>query len=234
MSAAPLHLAGELLLLDPEGAVFWPDRRVLALADLHLEKGSAAAAGGRLLPPWDSRATIGRLAALLRRYRPGRVVALGDSFHDAGGPARLGTAERARLAAMAAAVPFLWLHGNHDPEPPAGMPGESAAEWRAGPLVFRHQAGAVGRGEGELCGHLHPRAAVMTRGARIARPCFIADARRLLLPAFGTYAGGLDVAAPAVRALFPRGGRMFLLGRERLYGFPVPAGPPSRAAMPSA
>jgi hypothetical protein len=218
MTPAPFHLAGERLMLDPDGAVCWPAQKLLAVADLHLEKGSAAAARGHLLPPWDTRATLDRLAALLRRWRPETVVALGDSFHDAGGSGRLGPSDHARLAAMAAAHRFVWVLGNHDPAPPERLDGETVGEYRLGKLRFVHQA-ARGAASGELCGHHHPKAQVQTRAAMVSRPCFVADANRLMLPALGAYTGGLDVRDPAIAALFPRGGRVFLLGRDRLYSF---------------
>ena len=218
MTPAPLHFAGERLMLDPGGALVWPARRLLAIADLHLEKGSAAAARGALLPPWDTRATLDRVAALLRRWQPEIVVALGDSFHDARGSARLDPHDLTRLQRMAAAHRFVWVLGNHDPTPPDSIAGTAVAEWRDGPLRFVHQA-VPGAASGEICGHHHPKAQVQTRGAAVSRPCFIADARRLMLPALGTYTGGLDVRDPAIAALFPRGGRVFLLGRERLFSF---------------
>ena len=222
MTPAPLHFAGERLLLDPAGAIFWPAQGLLAVADLHLEKGSSAASRGALLPPWDTRATLDRLAALLRRWQPAQVVALGDSFHDDGGSLRLAPGDLARLGAMAAAHRVVWICGNHDPAPPHGIAGETAAELRLGRLVFRHAA-RPGPAGGELCGHHHPKARVAARGGGISRPCFIADGRRLMLPAFGAYAGGLDVTDPAIGALFPRGGRVFLLGRDRLFSFPYAA-----------
>lgn len=218
MTLAPLHLAGERLMLDPDGALVWPAQRLLAVADLHLEKGSAAAAHGALLPPWDTRATLDRLAALVRRHAPRTVVALGDSFHDPRGASRLLAADAARLAAMTAATAFVWVLGNHDPAPAEGLGGVSAAEWRTGPLVFRHEA--VAGAAGEISGHFHPKAQVPVRGAVVSRACFVADARRVLLPALGAYTGGLDVRDLAIARLFPRGGRVFLLGRERLFSFP--------------
>lgn len=216
MTAAPIHLAGERLMLDPEGALWWPDRRLLAVADLHLEKGSSLAARGALLPPYDSRATLDRLVPLVRRYRPARIIALGDSFHDRYGAVRLGAAEAERLRALAAAVPIVWVLGNHDPAPPAALPGEAAAEWREGTIAFRHEGGGA---TPEICGHHHPKALVPTRGKAVSRPCFVADARRVMLPAFGAYAGGLDVRDRAIASLFPRGCRVFLRGRGRLYSF---------------
>jgi hypothetical protein len=228
MNLAPVHLAGERLLLDPHGALFWPARALLAVADLHLEKGSAAAARGSLLPPWDTGVTLDRLALLLRRYTPRTVLALGDSFHDDGGSQRLQPHEKARLAAMTGAAEFVWVRGNHDPTSPEGIGGISAAEWRDGPLSFRHQASG-GPVVAEICGHHHPKAQVPARGTVVSRPCFVFDGRRLMLPALGAYSGGLDVRDPAIAALFPRGGRVFLLGRERLFSFPL-AGAVARRA----
>ena len=214
--AAPIHLAGHRLMLDPAGALWWPERRLLAVADLHLEKGSACAARGHLVPPWDTRATLDRLAVLLRRYSPQTVIALGDSFHDTGGVCRLMAADAARLHGMASAHAFIWLLGNHDPLPPEGMPGETAEWWEADGIVFRHQAGGHGP---EICGHHHPKASVTTRAQTITRPCFVAGPQRLMLPAFGAFTGGLDVRHPAIARLFPRSARAFLLGRERLFAF---------------
>jgi DNA ligase-associated metallophosphoesterase len=225
-AAAPIHVAGERLMLDPAGVLHWPARRTLVVADLHLEKGSAFAAAGRLLPPYDTRETLARLALLLRRWRPARVIALGDSFHDRGGAARLPPAEAEALVRMLAGAEMLWVLGNHDPEPPVGLPGIAAEEFRDGPLVFRHQArpaasrfaSAPGA---EISGHFHPKATMQTRAGGITRPCFVADARRVLLPAFGAYTGGLDTRDPAIAGLFPRGARAFLLGRERLFSMPT-------------
>lgn len=227
MSAATVHIAGELLQLDPAGALHWPAQRLLAVSDLHFEKGSAAARQGSLVPPWDTRATLDILATMLRRYRPRCVVALGDTFHDMGGAARLLPADAARLRAMAEAVEFVWVLGNHDPLP-QGFRGASAAEHRIGPLVFRHQA-RPGRVMGELSGHFHPKASVKIRGTIVTRPCFLADTRRVILPAIGAYTGGLDAQDPAVRGFFPTGGRAFLLGQERVFSFALGGRPPMPA-----
>ena len=217
MTAAPIHLAGERLMLDPAGALFWPATGLLAVSDLHLEKGSSYARRGQLLPPWDTHATLDRLTLLLRRYQPHLVVALGDSFHDDDGATRLPSSELARLKAMTQAHRFIWVQGNHDPSPPRGVGGEWVEAFVTTALVFRHQA--IASGDAEICGHHHPKASVPARGGSVSRPCFVADAHRLMMPAFGTYTGGLDVRDPAIARLFPRGGRVFLLGKERLFSF---------------
>lgn len=217
---ATLPLAGEHLLLDPAGALFWPAESTLVVADLHLEKGTAAARRGSLVPPWDTRITLDRLAALLDRWQPSRVVLLGDSFHDRHAAARLPPEEAARLLHMAARCEFVWVSGNHDPLPPDGLRGASVAEWRHGPLAFRHQArGTPCDAAAEVCGHHHPKARVRTRAGWISRACFVTSPSRLMLPALGAYTGGLDVAHPEIAALFPDGGQVFLLGRERLFSF---------------
>jgi DNA ligase-associated metallophosphoesterase len=216
--AAPIHLAGERLMLDPAGALFWPARKTLIVSDLHLEKGSAAAARGSLLPPWDTRVTLDRLALLLRHWRPERVVALGDSFHDRAGAGRLLPNDLARIRQMTELSRFVWVLGNHDPAPPEGLGGEAVAEWREGTLLFRHE-GVAGAAAGEVCGHHHPKAHIPARGGVVTRPCFVFDGHRLMLPALGAYTGGLDVRDHAIRRLFPRGGRVFLLGQERLFSF---------------
>ncbi len=220
MNPAPLHLAGERLMLDPAGVLYWPAARLLAVADLHLEKGSACARRGALLPPWDSRVTLDRLLLVIAHWRPDIVVALGDSFHDRHAAERLPAADAQRLRRIGTETRLVWVLGNHDPEPPAGFPGEHAREFGLGPLRFRHQAlEGPQAGDAELCGHHHPKARIATRGGMISRPCFVADSRRLMLPAFGAYAGGLDVGHAAIGRLFPRGGRAFLLGSQRLFSF---------------
>jgi uncharacterized protein len=217
VTPAPIHIADERLLLDPAGVLVWPDAGLLAVADLHFEKGTACAERGRLVPPWDTAATLDRLGHALRRWKPHIVIALGDSFHDRRGPARLQARDASRLRAMTESTQFVWVCGNHDPCAPEGVAGESVAEYNAGPFTFRHVAKSGARAE--ISGHYHPKASVPTRATSVERPCFIADAERVILPAFGAYTGGLDVRNQAYRPLFPRGGRVFLLGRERLFSF---------------
>ncbi len=221
MTLTPITLNGEALQLTPEGALFRPACRTLVVADLHFEKGSAMAArSARLAPPYDTTATLERIVRVMRRMQPKRVIALGDSFHDVAGPDRLAPAERRRIRALTQAVDWVWIEGNHDPEPPADLGGTSAAEMRLGGLTLRH-APAAGAAVGEIAGHLHPKAAVMTTARRVTGFCFVTDGRRMVMPAFGAYTGGLDVQAQAIRGLFRKGFRVFMLGRDRLYAFPM-------------
>jgi DNA ligase-associated metallophosphoesterase len=216
MTAAPIHLGSERIMLDPAGVAMVASTRAMVVADLHFEKGSHFAAGGRFVPPYDTRDTLARLGPLIRRYGPRRLILLGDSFHDARGATRLQPADLAALLEMLAGIEVVWVLGNHDPVAPAGLPGLAAEEWREGGLVLRHQGGGTGA---EVSGHFHPKASLPTRMGLVTRACFLADGRRLLMPAFGSYCGGLAVTDPAIAALFPRGGRAFLLGKERLHSY---------------
>jgi DNA ligase-associated metallophosphoesterase len=214
---AELAVAGVSLLADPAGALYWPDEGLLAVADLHLEKGSAFAARGVLLPPYDTAATLARLARLIARYAPRVVVALGDSFHDGGGPARIADADRVALSALQRGRDWLWIAGNHDPEPAANIGGRFADVLALGALTFRHEPSSNAP-DGEIAGHLHPLARVAKRGRAVSRRCFACDGRRLVMPAFGAYAGGLNVRDRAFAYVF--GSFAFtahMLGERRLY-----------------
>ncbi len=131
---------------------------------------------------------------------------------------------------MTEAHRFIWVLGNHDPAPSAGVGGEWVESHAAGPVVFRHQATAAAA-PGEIVGHHHPKAQVQARAGSVSRPCFVADGQRLMMPAFGAYTGGLDVRDPAIKRLFPRGGRVFLLGKERLFSFEFGRGSAPRAGL---
>jgi DNA ligase-associated metallophosphoesterase len=214
---------GLSLQLDLDGALYWAEERLLVAADLHLEKGTSyAGSAGRLLPPYDSAQTVGRLERLVEHYRPQRVIALGDSFHDRRGAARLdnGVAERIRM--LGDQVDWIWIHGNHDPKPPKQLGGRGAVEIAIGPLVFRHDAHEEREAEGgEVIGHYHPVASVSTRGRSFRRRCFAIGRHRLLLPAFGAYAGGLNVRERAIQRLLDAKAQVALLGRDRLHLFPI-------------
>ena len=215
---ATMMLNSAELVLDPSGALWWPQRKTLVVADLHLEKGSGLAAVGRLLPPYDTRATIDRLAVVLRRYWPARVIALGDSFHDGRASGRMDAADLDRLARLVSEHDWVWLRGNHDPEPPAGLGGVADCELPLEPLIFRHEPAEDSR-DGEVCGHFHPKAAVRVRGRRISGRCFVTDGARLILPAFGAYTGGLDALDSAIADLFRGPVRVYLIGRAAIYLF---------------
>ena len=213
-------IAGVDLLADFCGALFHEADRVLLVADLHLEKGSSFARRGLMLPPYDTAATLAKLAAVVMRTRPRLVVALGDSFHDRAGAARMGEADRASLAALQAGRDWLWLAGNHDPAPPAGLAGDTAEDWRLGPLTLRHEP-APGASPGEIAGHLHPVAIVAGAGSAVRRRCFVSDGTRCIMPAFGAYAGGLNFRHPAFAGLLTDGRRIaHALGRDRVYAIP--------------
>jgi hypothetical protein len=206
---------------DCAGAIYWPDETVLVVADLHFEKGSAFAKRGVLLPPYDTAMTLARLAILIERYAPRLVIALGDSFHDGAGPSRMAEISRIALKALQRGRDWVWISGNHDPDPAEGIGGRFAEMLALGVLTFRHEPSPRPR-DGEIAGHLHPLARITRRGRAVSRRCFAGDGQRLVMPAFGAYAGGLNVRDRAFAEVF--GGNAFtahMLGNGRLFAIAV-------------
>ncbi len=212
---------GIAAVCDPLGGLYLPDARTLVVSDLHLEKGAAFARRGMMLPPYDTIATLKILAAVITRYDPAFVISLGDNFHDRKGSEHLPENLRALIADMARGREWIWINGNHDPDGTVDLPGGSMDELAHGGLVFRHEprAGLVTPGvRGEIAGHLHPAATVRRREKSVRRPCFATDGQRLVMPAFGVLAGGLDLGHRAMHGLFDRDRLVaHLLGRERIY-----------------
>lgn len=214
---AQIMVAGAAMVGCCDGVLYWPERALLVVSDLHLEKGSSYARRGIMLPPFDTAATLARLGRAVARYAPRCVIALGDSFHDDGGPARLGDADREALLAMQRRRDWIWITGNHDPSPADGIGGEFREFVSDGALTFRHiPTGAVG----EIAGHLHPVARVRQRGRVVSRRCFAGNADRLVMPAFGAFTGGLNIRDAAFADVFSTlAFTAHLLGDTRLYAF---------------
>jgi DNA ligase-associated metallophosphoesterase len=204
-------LDGADVLLRPSGVLWLRRARAMVAADLHLEKGSAYASRGQMLPPYDTTETLARLAAEVDALDPVSVIFLGDSFHDGEGEARLHAREVDTLSAMARRCALFWVVGNHDADGPKSLPGEVVGEIRIEGLTLRHEP-AAGPQAGEAAGHLHPCARVAGRAGSVRRRCFITDGARVVLPAFGAYAGGLNVRDPAFAGLFARQPLAVVLG----------------------
>jgi len=205
MRISKVAIADVIFLADLSGALFWQEQRLLVVSDLHLEKGSSFAARGVLLPPYDTVATLSRLAAVIARHDPVMVIALGDSFHDRNAHERLSEPDRKALTAMQVRRDWIWIAGNHDPHLPSDLGGMVASEVAIGPIMFRHEPTGA---SGEIAGHLHPKARVPTRGRSIERRCFVSDGERAVMPAFGAYTGGLSIRDVAFAKIFRAPGLM--------------------------
>ncbi len=213
-SDTSIHLCGHWLTALPEGALWWPGEATLVVSDLHLEKGSAFAARGQMLPPYDTHRTLERVEQLCVRLHPRRVISLGDSFHDRAAETRLDPDCVERICALTAAHDWLWVEGNHDPDPPACLGGRAEKTVEMAGLHLRHEPTGA---HGEIAGHLHPAAKARGRGRSVRRRCFASDGERLVMPAFGAFTGGLNVLDDAFAGIFPGGLIAFMLGRERVF-----------------
>lgn len=215
-----VRVNGEACVLRCSGALWVPGHRTLIASDLHLEKGSAFAARGQLLPPYDSPATISKLEAEIEALNPAAVVLLGDSFHDSRAIERLAASDLARLERLAAGRTWVWLEGNHDLQALAGaldqLSGEVVTTLSVGALTLIHEPQAE-PAPGEIAGHLHPCATVVAYARGVRRPCFVTDGRRAVMPAFGAFTGGLDVRDPAIAGLFAEPPLTAVLGRDKVH-----------------
>ncbi|WP_395543297.1 ligase-associated DNA damage response endonuclease PdeM [Neotabrizicola sp. sgz301269] len=205
-----LTLGPETLHALPSGALSWPAQKVLVVSDLHLGKSlRLARRGGALLPPYEGQATLDRLSAEITTFAPATVICLGDSFDDLAAADELPKPEALLLTGMMAGRDWIWIEGNHDPGP-LTLGGSHRAELQIGALKFRHIATPGARLE--ISGHYHPKASLAGR----SRPCFLADADRILMPAFGAYTGGLRCDAPVLDALMQAGALAVLTGPKAL------------------
>ncbi len=212
-----VSLCGKSFVADMSGALYWPAEKALIVADLHLEKGSSYAASGQFLPPYDTRETLNQLAGVIERYGAETVVALGDSFHDAEAPKRMDEKDLGSLRALQDACEWIWVLGNHDDKIDDWLGGYVVPDITVGGITLRHEPRSV-RTTHEIAGHLHPAAKISRDGYVLRRPCFIGNGLRLVLPAFGSYTGGLNVLDKAFDPLFGgEGFAIWMLGQEGLY-----------------
>jgi DNA ligase-associated metallophosphoesterase len=214
--------SGHDLMALPQGALYWPARRALLVADLHFEKASWFARLGQMLPPYDSIATLHDLTALAVTTGAREIWCLGDSFHDRHGCDRLPPLAREMLTALTSSVRWTWITGNHDPGFADHCGGEIVEEAEVGGLLLRHEADPA-ETRPELSGHFHPKLRVTHRGRQVSRRCFVATDRKLILPAFGSLTGGLDASHPEiVKAVGPDAQALVPLA-DRLLRFPIAA-----------
>ena len=218
----PFSFGGHALFALAQGAVFWPARRAMLVADLHLEKASWFAKGGQMLPPYDSIATLADLSALVATTGAREIWCLGDSFHDVAGCDRLPARARAMLVALTGGTDWTWITGNHDPDIVDRCGGAVIAEAEVEGLVLRHEASPSER-RAEVSGHFHPKLRLRVRGKQVARRCFVGTETKLILPAFGSLTGGLDVDHPEITRAVGHGAQALVPVDQRMLRFPIAA-----------
>ncbi|MBA2125524.1 ligase-associated DNA damage response endonuclease PdeM [Hyphomicrobium methylovorum] len=212
-----ISICGKAFVAHMSGALYWPQERALIVADLHLEKGSAFAARGQMLPPYDTRETLQRLARLIDRFQPETVIALGDSLHDVDGAARMDVSDIESLRMLQEDRDWIWITGNHDPKIDRALAGFVISEVTVAGITLRHEP-SPGATTHEIAGHFHPAARLVLNGTSLRRPCFVGNGLRLVMPAFGAYTGGLNILDLAFEPVFgAEGMAVWMLGHEGLY-----------------
>jgi uncharacterized protein len=215
-----ISLAGIEFIPDMSGALYVPEFNALLVADLHLEKGTSLARRGVHLPPYDTRESLRQLAVIVKTAKPQRLIFLGDSFHDGSARERIDVDDLAAIRSLTSRLDTLWITGNHDPVPPSDVGGRIVDEIALGPITLRHEPSSLSAGMFEIAGHLHPAAAIEARGHRIRCRCFIADGKRMIMPAFGSYTGALSVRSSAFDGLFDDF-HVWMIGKKAIHRFPA-------------
>jgi uncharacterized protein len=221
MTCSPFRFGGQSWQALPEGALYWCEQQALIVADLHLEKASAFATRGQMLPPYDSLATLAALEAAFARSGAREIWCLGDSLHDNDAAERMTDDVTNRLAALMSRCHWVWITGNHDPNPSPRLGGECCEEAEIDGILLRHEA-RTGEHRHELSGHFHPKWRLSVRGRSVSRRCFVMGSRKLILPSFGAFTGGLDACAPPIRSLVGHGAEALVPLSDRLLRFPMP------------
>jgi uncharacterized protein len=218
----PFSFAGNSFVASPKGTLLWRAQRTLLVADLHLEKASWFARLGQFLPPYDSHATLTELAAEVARTGAERLYCLGDSFHDRFGCDRLGSESRAVLSELTRKLDWTWIVGNHDPGLADHCGGAVVEEAEVNGVLLRHEA-RPGEAKPEISGHFHPKLRLNLNGRSISRRCFVASERKLILPAFGAFTGGLDARHPEIVRAVSGDAVALVPVADRLLSFPIAA-----------
>ena len=218
----PFSFAGETFRATPAGALYWPAREALLLADLHLEKASWFARLGQFLPPYDSHATLTALAQEAERTGARRIYCLGDSFHDRFGCDRLPADARALLTSLTDRLDWTWIVGNHDPGFADHCGGRIEEEVESGGIVLRHEA-LPSEPRPEISGHFHPKLRLHLKGRSVSRRCFVVSATKVIMPAFGALTGGLDAHHPEILRSVGDNAAALVPISDRLLRFPLAA-----------
>jgi len=218
----PFSFAGETFAATADGALFWPARDALLVADLHLEKASWFARLGQFLPPYDSHATLTALAGAVAQTGAARLYCLGDSFHDRFGCERLPAGARDLLTDLTSRLDWTWIVGNHDPGFADHCGGKLADEVEVGGIILRHEA-QRDEPRPEMSGHFHPKLRISLSGRRVSRRCFVATPTKMILPAFGALTGGLDAHHPEIMKSVGNDATALVPVSDRLLRFPLAA-----------
>ncbi len=219
MSSRLIKFAGQAIELHYSGALFWQKQGMLVVGDLHLEKASSYYKFGQFLPPYDTAETLRHLAAAIFHFAPTRLLLLGDVFHDGAAWQRMAVSDRDHLLTLLDGIDTVWIEGNHDEHfVPPGHLGQTV--YKFGGITFRHIMDMTGQLP-EISAHYHPVALIRHRGVRVRRPCFVCTPQRLLMPAFGALAGGLDVGDAALTSLRGPDTQIYLLGNNAVFAAPA-------------
>jgi len=206
------------MIIHGDGTIYWPEQKVLIVSDLHLEKGAALSSGAPL-PAFDTIDTLQRLQRRVEALQPQTTILLGDSFHTTERAFRLPPDNLALLQKMGALTDFIWVTGNHDRHLPERLPGKATDEVTIQDIRFCHEADNLA-GQYTVSGHYHPKARVKLRATTLSARCFVQDGINLIMPAFGSYTGGLNICHDAFAPFISQKSIIHLIHDNKAYSMP--------------
>jgi uncharacterized protein len=206
-------LCGKAFHADRTGALYWPAERTLAVADLHLGKGSYLSEDDVVLPPYDTAAAFDKLEEAIDRYDPQRVIALGDSFASEDG---LDPHDLYWLQDLMEDRDWFWVMGPDSVPPPEAAGGVVSQHVTLAGIKFRHAPVKAPVGQ-EVAGCMHPVANVSEYEHATRGRCFVSNGMRLVLPSMGCYSAGNNVLHECFDPLLGRNGLfVWLVGNGRV------------------
>ena len=200
-------------VLNPDGSMFWPQESCLIVGDLHLEKSTSYIDQGNFLPPYDTLDTLTKLSHTIKKKRIKKVIFLGDVFHDSNGYERLKLPEKS-LFDKILNENTIWISGNHDANfKPKHV--NSFTLYKLNKLTFSHIS--CSKNSMEISAHYHPKVTFKYLGTKISKPCFLIDKYKIILPAYGSYTGGLNISSNAFKNIFSNNFDVYALGNKKVF-----------------
>ena len=206
----------EIFFLDILGVIYWPRLMTIILSDLHLGKSMFWARHGKFLPPYDNLETLSKLKKVLRKFQISKIIFLGDVFHDDSGYESLEPETIQILNEILCNYEIIFIAGNHDLN--ISIPKiKILKNYTKDSIIFSHYPSTnVSEKKAQIFGHFHPKISVKISGRVISKKCFVIDKKKILLPSFGNYTGGLDINKNMLLNIFKKDCTYFMLGQKRI------------------
>ena len=202
--------------ISNQGILFWFDKQIAIIADLHLEKGSSFGPSGQFLPPYDSEETLNKIFKTIKNHKIKTIILLGDTFHDKNAFDRMSEKVFILFKSLIEKYEVIFILGNHESKFEIGRI-NFLNEYVIDDIHFIHQA--LQKSIFQISGHFHPVATIKSSIKKITAKCLLHTNNHIILPSFGTYTGGLNINDPALKPFVNHKSYVYLLTKKSIYKF---------------